>query len=170
MKTKKSFSSLFIALLVFMPMVANAEEVEIDSLWYNLVTNTKQAEVIQYRTSDKYWGDIVIPDVVSYQDVEYNVTSIGEAALAGCSSLTSIPIGSGMRNIGSQAFANCQELLDVYCYAEAVPFTESDAFDGSYPEYATLHVPEVSLEAYRTTIPWSSFGTFMTLDGDIPVI
>ena len=61
------------------------------------------------------------------------------------------------------AFRDCSELLDVYCYAEKVPATESDAFDGSYPEYATLHVPTGSIESYKATAPWSSFGKIVAL-------
>ena len=51
----------------------------------------------------------------------------------------------------------------MYCYAETVPGTEGNAFDGSYPEYATLHVPASALETYKTTAPWSSFGTIVAL-------
>ena len=56
-----------------------------------------------------------------------------------------------------KAFANCQELTDVYCYAENVPSTNIDAFDGSLIEYATLHVPASALNAYSNTEPWSNF-------------
>ena len=73
-----------------------------------------------------------------------------------------------MESIGYEAFAYCEELTDVYCYAEKVPFTESDAFDGSYIEYATLHVPASSIEQYKATAPWSNFGTIVATDGTIP--
>jgi hypothetical protein len=99
--------------------------------------------------------DLVIPN---------SVTSISSGALWGCSGLTSVTIGSGVTSIGYSAFANCPELLDVYCYAEKVPSTYSNAFDGSYPEYITLHVPAASIGSYKTTEPWSSFGKFKTLD------
>ena len=66
-----------------------------------------------------------------------------------CSGLTSVTIGNGVMSIGGAAFSGCLEYLDVYCYAEKVPSTKSDAFDGSYPEYATLHVPDASIESYK---------------------
>jgi hypothetical protein len=69
-------------------------------------------------------------------------------------------------SIKSKAFANCSELLDVYCYAEKVPSTENNAFEGSYPEYITLHVPAASINSYKTTTPWSSFGKIMGLSGE----
>ena len=86
-----------------------------------------------------------------------SVTSIGSYAFYGCSGLTSVTIGSSVKSIGEEAFANCSELLDVYCYAEKAPSTESDAFNGSYIEYATLHVPDASIISYRKTEPWSRF-------------
>ena len=69
---------------------------------------------------------------------------------------------------GGAAFSGCLELLDVYCYAERVPSTESNTFEGSYPEYATLHVPAASIDSYKATAPWSSFGKIVGLSGGEP--
>ena len=96
------------------------------------------------------------------------VTSIGAYAFDGCSALTSVTIGNSVESIWYGAFANCPELLDVYCYAEKVPSTKSDAFDGSYPEYATLHVPDASIDSYKASAPWSGFGKIVGLSGDEP--
>ena len=73
-----------------------------------------------------------------------------------------------MTSIGESAFAYCPELLDVYCYAEKVPSTYGDTFNGSYPEYATLHVPDASIDSYKAKIPWSSFGKIVGLSGGEP--
>ena len=78
-------------------------------------------------------------------------------AFYGCSSLTSITIGSGVKQISEWSIADCPELTDVYCYAENVPSTNTGAFDGSYIEHATLHVPASALNAYSNTEPWSKF-------------
>jgi hypothetical protein len=94
-----------------------------------------------------------------------SVTSIDYGAFRDCSGLTSVTIGSGVEQIYGQAFAGCKELKDVYCLAENVPNTNTDAFKDSYPEYMTLHVPANSLNAYKSTEPWSSFGKFESLDG-----
>ena len=92
-----------------------------------------------------------------------SVTSIGDCAFWDCSGLTSVTIGNSVTSIGEWAFRDCSELLDVYCYAENVPSTYSDAFDGSYPEYATLHVPNASINSYKATAPWSNFGKIVGL-------
>ncbi len=97
-----------------------------------------------------------------------SVTSIGNYAFEYCRSLTSVTIGSGTKSIGYYAFAKCPELTDVYCYAEDVPSTESNAFENSYIEYATLHVPAASIELYKAKEPWSLFGTKKATDGSTP--
>ena len=57
----------------------------------------------------------------------------------------------------------------MYCYAEEVPSTEADAFDGSYPEYVTLYVPANALNAYKSTAPWNSFGTIVVHEDEQPL-
>lgn len=71
-----------------------------------------------------------------------------------------------MKDIYSKAFAKCSNLTDVYCLATSVPSTNTTAFNESYPEYMTLHVPAEAINSYKTTAPWSSFGTVVTLDGE----
>ena len=68
-----------------------------------------------------------------------------------------------MTFIGGEAFKNCSELTDVTCLAEKVPNTSSDAFDGSYIEYVTLHVPSESIKSYKTTSPWKDFGIIVEI-------
>ena len=91
------------------------------------------------------------------------MTSIEYSAFSGCSGLTSVTIGNSVMSIGGHAFECCPELLDVYCYAEKVPYTDSEAFYGSYPENATLHVPAASSYSYWATKPWRSFGKIVAL-------
>ncbi len=96
------------------------------------------------------------------------MTSIESQAFYGCSGLTTITIGSGVKTINSLAFAYCPELTDVYCFTENVPSTNTNAFVGSYIEYATLHVPTASIDAYKAVEPWKNFKTIMGLDGTTP--
>ena len=98
---------------------------------------------------------VTIPNSISF---------IGTEAFEGCVGLTSLTIGKGVKSVSSKAFANCSELTDVYCYADKVPSTNKNAFDGSYIEYATLHVPANSVEAYKSAAPWSNFGTIVAIE------
>ncbi len=91
------------------------------------------------------------------------MTSIGYDAFAYCNGLTSITIGSGVTSIGSEAFSSCSDLTDVYCYAEKVPSTNSEAFKDSYIENVTLHVPANSVSLYQQAEPWSGFKSIVAL-------
>ena len=97
-----------------------------------------------------------------------SVVSISEYAFESCSSLTSLTIGSGVATIGEKTFSQCSELTDVYCMTENVPNTKSDAFDGSYVENATLHVPEGCVDAYKAMEPWNKFKEIIEMN-DNPV-
>jgi len=94
-----------------------------------------------------------------------SVTYIGDYAFLECSGLSSVTIGSSVSSIGQKSFAECSKLEEVYCLAENVPNTKTDAFEKSYPEYTTLYVPASSLNAYKTTEPWSLFGTIKAIGG-----
>lgn len=94
-----------------------------------------------------------------------SVTTVGDGAFKECTGLTSLTIGSGVKRIFSQAFGQCSKIETVTCLAENVPNTTTDAFQDSYVQYATLYVPSTSLNSYKTTVPWSEFGTFKTIGG-----
>ena len=115
-------------------------------------------------------GDYALAECSSLTSImiSNSVTSIGDGAFYGCSGLTSVTIPNSVTFIGASAFQNCSELLDVYCFAKAVPKTGSNAFKDAYIEYATLHVPDASIDSYKTTVPWSGFKKIVGLSGTIP--
>jgi len=118
---KKSLTILVAMLLA--GTNAFAEAVEIDGIWYNLVSKAKVAEVTYYPsldlaswypgTSNNFYTDaIVIPEMVTYNEVDYQVTGIGSDAFHG-SSITSITIPNTVKSIGRQAFIYCYSLTSV---------------------------------------------------------
>jgi len=84
-----------------------------------------------------------------------------------------VTLGKSVNNIQNGAFANCPALEDIYCKAKTPPTCYTaynnlyaktmDVFYNSYIEHATLHAPEKSIEAYKTTEPWSKFKTFVPI-------
>ena len=92
-------------LMMLLPLLANAESVEINGIYYNLSTETNTAEVTY--GPDYYSGDIVIPETVNYEGISYSVTSIGNGTFFNCDELTSITIPNSVTSIGDRAFYNC---------------------------------------------------------------
>ena len=154
--------ALFLSLAVLLSLPMLAVEVEIDRINYELNTEAKQATVIAWYGVE-YSGEVVLPESVEHEGTDYSVKSIGESAFRDCSGLTSVTIGNSVTSIGSEAFRDCSKLLDVYCYAENVPSTGSNAFSSSLIANATLHVPAASIDSYKVTAPWSGFGTITPL-------
>ena len=85
--------------------VLSDDAVEINGIYYNLVTKAKQAEVTS--NPNKYKGAVVIPASVIYEGVEYSITSIGQRAFSECAGLISVTIPNSVTSIGLGAFRNC---------------------------------------------------------------
>ena len=98
-------------ILAFLPMLASADAIEIDGIYYNLDSEAKTAEVTS--RPNQYKGDVAIPESITYDDVVYSVTYIGQYAFSGCSGMTSITIPNSVTYIGSYAFHGCNGLTSV---------------------------------------------------------
>ena len=163
LQAKKALLVLFVLLL---PLVASAAKVEIDGIWYNLVSKAKQAEVTYKGDSydsydDKYSGSITLPATVTHNGVAYSVTRIGEWAFYSCSSLTTITIPEGVTSIGNYAFYYCFSLTTITCEAATPP-----AIGNSYTFYGVdksipVYVPAGSVETYKSAYYWSEFTNFI---------
>ena len=100
-------------LLTLLPILASADPVEVDGIWYNLITKALAAEVTYSPSSNKYSGDVIIPEKFTYEGVEYCVTKIANSAFLNCSGLTSVTIGNSVEYIGNEAFSRCSGLTSV---------------------------------------------------------
>lgn len=92
------------------------------------------------------------------------LTNIGHYVFEGCSNLTSVTFPAGVAKIGNYIFLHCNNLKTIYCYAEIVPETSTNAFASLHPENATLYVPYNVVNSYKATEPWSSFGTITSIE------
>ena len=96
--------------LIFLSV--SAQDFEVNGIYYN-VTSIENLEVEVTSGDNKYSGDIVIPETVTYKNRELRVTSIGEYAFFACSGLTSVDIPDGVTTIGEYAFYACSGLTSV---------------------------------------------------------
>ena len=138
---------LLLFVLMVIPLVASADAVEINGIYYILQPDNV-AEVTQHPQT-AYSGNLVIPEFVIYADVQYNVTSIGNKAFRN-TSVTSVVIPNSVTTIGNNAFQNCQNLTTI-TIPNSVTILKKNAFSGS------SNLKTVSLGDGLTTIETSAF-------------
>lgn len=89
-------------------MAIQAQTATVDGINYSLNADAKTAEV----TKSTATGDIVIPEKITVDGVEYSVTSIGWEAFKDSKALTSVTM-PWVTIIGNQAFYSCSRLTSV---------------------------------------------------------
>ena len=119
---------IFIAITVLSALKMSAYDFEVDGLYYNMLSSTDLTCGIT-SGDKKYTGDINIPASVTYKSRELAVTSIGEYAFDGCSSLTSLSIPNSVTSIGLDAFRGCSSLTSI-SIPNSVTKIGSEAFYG----------------------------------------
>ena len=132
--------------------------------WYN---NSPDGLFYAGKVAYKYKG--TMPENTSVV-IKEGIVELKDNLFDGCTSLTSLYIPGSVKSIGNNAFANCTELLDVYFYARKSPTMGTNAFANSGIQFATLYVPEASVNGYKTTTPWSGFGNIKALSGEYPEV
>ena len=99
--------------MILLSMTASAQgTVKIDGIYYKLNSGDKTAEVV-YQRRQEYSGEVVIPSSVTYNDVDYSVTGIGNQAFARSTDLTSVSIPATVTSIGSNIFSECTSLASI---------------------------------------------------------
>ena len=228
----KKVLMLFVAMAAMLPASMSAYDFKEGDLYYN-VNGNEAAVTFEVENVGSYSGDVVIPETVVHNGVEYPVTAIGYKAFCFCYNLTSIEIPNSIDSISSHAFRSCERLQRVvipnsvvtlypcafnsctslksvvignsvrvieeycfqYCYqltdvviGSSVRYLANKAFydcpslrkvtclapeppamyayysfsDEAYT-YATLCVPEASMQAYRNDENWGRFRSYQNL-------
>ena len=96
-------------LSVFFSISASAYDVKVDGIYYDIF----ETSAIVTSGDNKYSGDIVIPESITYNASKYPVTSIGYEAFSGCSGLTSVTIPNSVTIIGWNSFSGCSGLTSI---------------------------------------------------------
>lgn len=106
------------------------------TLYYYITNNTEHIVAVTYpnqNNNDYYYGytkpsgNLVIPETVTYGEIEYAVTYINGYAFCNCSDLTSIIIPESVTYISGYAFSNCSQ-LKAAIIPNSVIGISSDAF------------------------------------------
>ena len=167
---KKQISILFLLTLLLSMVctksvahdiaVANSDGKTIYYVWTN--NNTELA--VSYRGSssayypDRYSGNVVIPESVTYNGKTYPVTGIFSYAFIDCSHLTGITIPNSVTTIGGCAFANCTGLTNF-----TIPNTITSI--GYYAFYGCSGLTSITIPNSVTSIGEYAFSSCTGLTG-----
>lgn len=123
----------------------------VDNITYEILTMGETPSVsIVANSLDFETTKLSIPASVNYLDIDFTVTSIGEAAFKNCTPLKYVTIPASVGSVGAQAFADCPNLRGVYCLSEEMPILKIavDAFNPSSDDF-TFYVPKTAIPDYK---------------------
>lgn len=128
-------------------------------------------------------GNVTIPKTINHQGMDYLVKGISPDAFKGNTLLTRVTIPESIEQIGERAFAGCNSLEAIYCYAkEPIVFgsmatvrTRADGkeklastvFAEVNKETCILYVPKKSGEKYRNAEGWCEFKNIVEMVSNV---
>jgi hypothetical protein len=98
------------------------------------------------------------------------VKKIGNWAFSGCSSLDHFAFGTNVESIGQEAFSDCTNVTNIRSYSAVPPVCGTQALDDINKWNCTLSVLESCQSAYQTAEQWKEFFFVNAMDKDGKVI
>ena len=139
---------LLFILAALLPLVTNAHDFEVRGIYYNITSESDKTAEVTYKGdsyySKEYSGSITIPATIGHNGVGYSVTSIGEYAFYGCTSLTAINITEGVTSIGRNAFCDCSSLAAINILEGSQLTSIGDGAFYYCRSLTTINIPEGS--------------------------
>ena len=109
-----------------------------------------------------------VPETVTHDGVEYQVTSIAEGAFKDNVNLKELSIPESIVSIGDDALAGCTNLEKINLYSDKpISIDQADAssvFSGVDTENCILYVPAGTAEAYRQAEGWKVFKNLVEME------
>ena len=127
--------TLFLAALCC-AITANAAEMIIDDIYYDVDLINKTATVIKSPYFDNYGnleGKITVPATFVISGQTYTVTGIEDQAFYKAQKITSVDISNGIKSIGANAFKSCLSLDSV-----KVPASVNSIGEGAFSDNPAL--------------------------------
>lgn len=90
----------------------SAYDFEVDGMYYNIVSASDKTCSVTHG-DEKYIGDVIIPEAVTYKGRTLSVVAIGRSAFSMCYELKSIIIPNSVTEIDGFAFSSCSALKGI---------------------------------------------------------
>lgn len=137
--------------------VGIGDVLEANGICYRIGENNTVA--VTYN-SNRFYGDLMIPDQIAYYGVNYTVTSIEYWAFdygLVSYSIKSVTIPNTITSIGSEAFIDQYGITSIRSLNANPPSCFSSSFSGVDRNNSVLWVPQGSLAAYNAADGWKLF-------------
>lgn len=132
-------SLAFLCLFILGSGYCNAYDIEVGNIYYNIDLDDMTASVTVGPNGTYYNGDVVIPEVITYNTKTFTVTSIGSSAFKSCYNLTSVKLPSTIERIDDYAFSECTELTSIQL-PDGIEKIGAYAFDGC-AKLSSINIP-----------------------------
>ena len=139
----------WLACLVLMSVPSLGRAFVVDDLRYEVSDATKKT-VNVFAANTDISGDLVIPETVEMDGVEYTVTLVGGGAFKSCSGLTSVVIPNTVKEISGSAFKWCSGLTSV-TLPEGLQKISNQAFNQCF------NLASVTIPSTVTAIEYDAF-------------
>ena len=149
--------TIFTITLVLLTVVGVwAQRFQSAGLYFNITDETAKTVEVTYEVKSSgsnyssLSGVLGIPATVTYNEVEYSVTGIGEYAFRKCSALTQVTLPNSVTSIGESAFRECSALAQVN-----IPGSVTDIGNWAFNECAAL--THITIPDGMTAIGYGTF-------------
>jgi len=120
-----------------------AYDFTVNGIYYNITSATspyKVAVTVAGSGGNSYSGSVIIPSSVTYNSINYAVTSVGTYAFASSTGLTSVSIPLTVTSIEDWAFVSCSGLSNV-----TIPASVTAIGDGIF--WGCRNITDISIPA-----------------------
>ncbi len=136
--------------------IIEISQFDVSGIKYRIIDNVNMSVAVESNTN-KYEGDILIPQTVIYNGTTYNVTTISEYAFADCIGMTSVTIPESVTSIEDYAFEGCTALYEVRVNSTTPPAVRENTFVGIDKTIAVYVVDINSYNLYINAEHWNDF-------------
>ena len=122
----------------------------------HMASHTAAVAANSQRTDGGYQGFVEVASAIQFEEAVYPVNTIASGAFATSTGLTGLRLPASIAQIKSGAFAQCDQLTDLYFFATHLPTCAGDAVAAGAFQQTALHVPANVLASFTTATPWNT--------------